>query len=99
MDCLETENRERKEEVDSEELAESDRRASEISKRAWWRLERRSSMAWCFFCKSASRSRVLVGILVSGRSSSMLILRFFFPYYFFLIAGTAHQERRSDQKI
>lgn len=78
MDCLEAENRERKEEVDSEELAESDRRASEVSKRAWWRLERRSSMAWCFFCKSASRSRVLVGRLVCGLSSSMLIWRFFF---------------------
>lgn len=77
MDCLEAENRERKEEVDSEELAESDRRASEVSKRAWWRLERRSSMAWCFFCKSESRPRVLVGRLVCGRSSSMLILRFF----------------------
>lgn len=41
---LVSEKRERKVEVDSEELDESDRRVSELSKRVWWRTERRSSI-------------------------------------------------------
>ncbi|WRX08415.1 hypothetical protein QQP08_000902 [Theobroma cacao] len=56
MDCLDSEKRERKEDVASDELVESDRRASELSKRAWWRVERRSSMAWCFFCCRKGKS-------------------------------------------
>lgn len=83
MDCLDSEKRERKEDVASDELVESDRRASELSKRAWWRVERRSSMAWCFFCKSASWSRVLAGRFGSGRSSMVILRVFAFLFSFF----------------
>lgn len=53
MERLESEKRERNEEVeeveeDEVDESDSDWRASELSMRVWWRLERRSSIERCF---------------------------------------------------
>lgn len=55
MEPLESVKRERKEEAEEGELeSESDRRASELSTRVWWRLERRSSIERCFWWRVGS---------------------------------------------
>lgn len=74
MELLELEKRERKFDVDSkegeaDESDSADRRVSELSKRVWWRLERRSSIDWCFFWRDGSATRRL-GLGFDDRATS-----------------------------
>lgn len=79
MELLELEKRERKVDVDSKEGEEdesdsADLWVSELSKRVWWRLERRSSIDWRFFWRDGSATRRLeLGFDDKATSSSFSI--------------------------
>lgn len=67
MEDLSWEKRERKEEVDS--VGGS---VEVVVDLVWWRLERRSSIDKCFFCKAASASSLFELVAFSISSSIFL---------------------------